>query len=84
MTKPKHPEKFVVKLAPRGASRLISKGELLERVAITYPNIWQKMRDGTFPRSVVVGAKSMWIESEVDAWIAALPRRRLKGDSNVA
>ena len=38
------------------------------------------MRRGTFPRSRQLGGKVAWIESEVEAWIAALPVRRLKGD----
>jgi len=37
------------------------------------------MRQGTFPRSVVVGGKVAWLEHEVDEFIAKLPRRRLKG-----
>jgi hypothetical protein len=38
------------------------------------------MRAGTFPRSRVVGGKSMWLSSEIEAWLAALPVRQLKGD----
>jgi predicted DNA-binding transcriptional regulator AlpA len=39
------------------------------------------MRAGTFPRSRVVGGKSMWLLSEIEEWMAALPVRRLKGDA---
>jgi hypothetical protein len=38
------------------------------------------MRNGTFPRSRVVGGRSMWRSDEIDAWLAALPIRPLKGD----
>jgi hypothetical protein len=38
------------------------------------------MRDGKFPRSRIVGGKSMWLLREVDDWLAALPVRPLKGD----
>jgi len=38
------------------------------------------MRAGTFPRSRIVGGRSMWRSDEIDAWMAALPIRRLKGD----
>ena len=61
--------------------RLLSKPEVMDRVGVTYPTIWSWMRAGTFPRSRVLGGKTAWIESEVDAWIAALPVRRLKGDA---
>jgi predicted DNA-binding transcriptional regulator AlpA len=60
--------------------RLISKPELLERLGVSYPTLWNWMRRGTFPRSRQLGGKVAWIESEVEAWIAALPVRRLKGD----
>jgi Prophage CP4-57 regulatory protein (AlpA) len=39
------------------------------------------MRAGTFPRARVVGGRSMWRSDEVDAWMAALPVRPLKGDA---
>jgi predicted DNA-binding transcriptional regulator AlpA len=39
------------------------------------------MRAGRFPRSRVVGGKSMWRSDEVQAWLDALPVRPLKGDS---
>jgi predicted DNA-binding transcriptional regulator AlpA len=61
--------------------RLIPKREMLKRVGVSYPTIWRWMRDGSFPRSRAVGDRSMWIESEVDAWLADLPVRKLKGDA---
>lgn len=62
------------------AVRLISKPEVLDRVGVTFPTIWKWMREGKFPRSRELGGKSCWIKSEVEAWINALPTRRLKGD----
>jgi predicted DNA-binding transcriptional regulator AlpA len=41
------------------------------------------MRDGRFPRSRIVGGKSMWLSSEIDAWLSGLPLRPLKGDAAV-
>jgi hypothetical protein len=38
------------------------------------------MRQGKFPRSRKVGGQSKWVSSEVAAWLAALPKSRLKGD----
>jgi predicted DNA-binding transcriptional regulator AlpA len=63
----------------RRGARLLSKGEMLDKVAVTYPTIWKLMRQGAFPRSVVIGGKVAWLEHEVDEFIAKLPRRRLKG-----
>ncbi len=72
--------------APRGpaAARLLSKRQVLGIVSLSYPTIWKMMRSGTFPRSRVVGGKSMWVTSEINDWIANLPKRTLKGDANGA
>jgi predicted DNA-binding transcriptional regulator AlpA len=59
---------------------LVFKGELLERVGVSFPTIWSWMRKGEFPRARVVGGQSAWLSSEIDAWIAALPVRRYKDD----
>jgi predicted DNA-binding transcriptional regulator AlpA len=60
--------------------RLISKGEVLAITGVTFPTIWSWMRAGTFPRSRIVGGKSMWLSTEVEHWLAGLPVRPLKGD----
>jgi prophage regulatory protein len=60
--------------------RLLLKGEVLDRVGISYPALWAWMRAGKFPRSRELGGKAAWLESEIEAWINALPVRKLKGD----
>jgi predicted DNA-binding transcriptional regulator AlpA len=70
--------------APPSNVRLLSKLEILERTGVTYVTIWKMMRAGTFPRSRMLGGKSCWIESEFNAWIATLPKTRLKGDTEAA
>jgi len=64
----------------RLSARLLSKREVLAIVGVSYPTLWSMMRAGTFPRSRVVGGKSMWVSTEIESWMAALPRCRLKGD----
>jgi predicted DNA-binding transcriptional regulator AlpA len=61
--------------------RLLTKPEV-RRIAggVSYVTLWSWMRAGTFPRSRVVGGKSMWLSSEIDAWLADLRVRPLKGD----
>jgi predicted DNA-binding transcriptional regulator AlpA len=63
------------------AVRLLDKAEVLAITAVSFPTIWKWMRAGTFPRSRAVGGKSMWLSSEIDQWLAALPLRKLKGDA---
>jgi predicted DNA-binding transcriptional regulator AlpA len=68
--------------APR-AIHLLSKHEVCAVAGVSYPTIWAWMRVGTFPRSRIVGGKSMWLSTDVDAWLQALPVRRLKGDAAI-
>jgi predicted DNA-binding transcriptional regulator AlpA len=65
----------------RSGTRLLDRKELTAKVNLTYPTIWKLMREGTFPRSVVIGGKTLWLEHEVDEYIARLPRRQLKGET---
>jgi prophage regulatory protein len=60
---------------------LLTRAEMLRRVALTYPTVWKMMIAGTFPRGRAIGnGRVAWLESEIEAWIDALPRQRLKGD----
>lgn len=72
--------------APRGppSLRLLDKAEVCSIANVTFPTIWAWMRRGQFPRSRIVGGKSMWRSDEVAAWMAALPIRPLKGDQREA
>ncbi|MGE0038018.1 MAG: helix-turn-helix transcriptional regulator [Xanthobacteraceae bacterium] len=71
-------------LPPTPPPRLLDKRSVLAITGTSYPTLWSWMRAGTFPRSREVGGRSMWLSSEIDAWIAALPVRKLKGDAEVA
>jgi len=59
-------------------SRFVFKPEVLDRVGVSYPTIWQWMRTGTFPASREVGGKVAWLESEIDDWMATRPLRKYK------
>lgn len=52
------------------AGRLLRLPEVMARVGLKRSAIYQRMTDGRFPRSRSLGPKcTVWIESEVDAWI---------------
>ena len=61
--------------------RLLSKAEVLDITNTSFPTLWEWMRQKKFPRSRVVGGRSMWLSSEIDEWVKELPVRRLKGDT---
>jgi predicted DNA-binding transcriptional regulator AlpA len=60
--------------------RLLDKSDILAITGVTFPTVWSWMRAGQFPRSRVVGGKSMWLSTEVEDWLVKLPVRPLKGD----
>ena len=68
----------------RESDRLLSKSEICAITGFSFPTIWGWMRAGKFPRSRMIGSggssKSVWLSTEVEQWMAALPVRRLKGD----
>jgi prophage regulatory protein len=67
-------------MATKKPVRLLSRKEVLDRVGLSYPNIWSQMANGKFPRSRSLGGKIAWIESEIDDWIMSRPIVPLKGD----
>jgi predicted DNA-binding transcriptional regulator AlpA len=67
----------------RCLDRLISRSELINIVGVSYVTVWNWMRAGTFPRGRDIGGRTAWVESEVAAWIASRPIRRLKGDQGL-
>jgi predicted DNA-binding transcriptional regulator AlpA len=66
--------------APDRTPRLLDRHDVISITGVTFPTIWAWMRAGKFPRSRICGGKSMWLSTEVDEWMAALPIRPLKGD----
>jgi prophage regulatory protein len=44
--------------------------EVMDRVGICRASIYQRMNQGTFPKSVSLGPRSVgWLESEIDTWL---------------
>jgi predicted DNA-binding transcriptional regulator AlpA len=49
--------------------RLISRQELVDIVGVSFPSIWQWVREGKFPppRKLGKGGRTAWLESEIEA-----------------
>lgn len=58
--------------AALAARNLIRLGEVQKRTALSRSSIYAKVAAGTFPRPVKQGASSVWVDTEVQAWIDAL------------
>jgi len=52
--------------------RLIRLKEVMQTTGLARSTIYKVMKDGVFPRSVPLGARSVaWVEVEVQDWVAA-------------
>lgn len=71
-----------MRLATGTPARLYGRREIVALTGRTYPSLWAMACRGEFPRGRIVGGKSMWLASEIEAWLAALPVRPLKGDAS--
>lgn len=55
---------------PSTTTRLLRLPEVMSRVGLKRSAIYQRMSDGTFPRSRSLGPKcALWVEAEIEAWI---------------
>lgn len=64
-------------IEPASASppRLLRLPEVIARVGLRRSAIYQRMREGRFPKCRTLGPKcSVWIEAEINAWIESVRR----------
>jgi predicted DNA-binding transcriptional regulator AlpA len=68
-----------VRLTPKGQARFISKAEVMDRVGLSFVQIWEMMREGKFPAARDLGCnRPGWIEAEIDSWIKNRPLKKYK------
>jgi predicted DNA-binding transcriptional regulator AlpA len=58
--------------------RMLSKMEICDRANLTFPTIWEMIRDGKFPAGREVRGRTLWLESEFEDWCNNLPVRKYK------
>lgn len=55
------------------SGRLIRLPEVMDRVGMKRSAIYQRMKEGRFPRARSLGARcAVWVESEIDDWVKAV------------
>jgi prophage regulatory protein len=56
----------------RMAKRLLRLPAVIDRTGSSSSDIYEGMKDGTFPKSVPIGKRTVgWVEDEVEGWINA-------------
>ena len=57
------------------ADLLLRREQVEQRTGLARTTIYRKMREGSFPEPLQVGARAVrWPASEIDAWLASRPR----------
>jgi predicted DNA-binding transcriptional regulator AlpA len=79
---PAHQQVTAARQATGVPAQLYGRREIVALTGLSYPTLWKMACRGEFPRARIVGGKSMWLAVEINAWLAGLPIRRLKGDPN--
>jgi prophage regulatory protein len=55
--------------------RILRQAEVEAKVGFKKTKIWEEVAKKRFPPPIALGPRAVgWRESEIDAWIAALPR----------
>lgn len=50
--------------------RIMKRSEVEYKTGLSRSSIYAKMADGTFPRAIKLGARSVgWLESEITDWL---------------
>lgn len=62
--------------APARRKRLIRVAEVSSLVGMGTTTIYQRMKDGEFPRPVKMGTLVAWVESEIEEWIESRIKAR--------
>ena len=63
------------------AESLLGLERVMERVGLARASIYKEISAGVFPRPVKRGKRSLWVESEIAAWISQVIRDDRGGDS---
>ena len=54
------------------SQRLLRLKQVQEKVPVSKPEIYRRVKNGTFPQPVRLSQSVVaWVESEIDQWIAA-------------
>jgi len=52
------------------SKRILRLPDVIARVRLCRASIYQRMADGSFPRSIPLGSRARgWLEGDIDAWV---------------
>lgn len=60
--------------------RIMKRSEVEYKTGLSRSSIYAKMADGTFPRAIKLGARSVgWLESDINQWVNECIAKSNKG-----
>ena len=62
----------------RNVRRLLKKKKVLEVTDLSFPTVWKKCRNKTFPLPVMIDGETRWYEDEIISWQESLERAKYK------
>jgi predicted DNA-binding transcriptional regulator AlpA len=63
-----------------GPARLLTKAEVVELTGRSWVTLWEWQQQGKFPRARDLNGRPVWWSPDIQAFLAGLPVRRIKGD----
>ena len=56
-------------------TKLVSRKDLAGMLSLSTASVWRLTERGDFPQGITLNGAVRWVAAEVDAWVAAQPRR---------
>ncbi len=54
----------------------INKAQVRQRTSLSYTLMYELMAKGLHPRCIKIGRRSVWVDHEIDEWIAQVASTR--------
>jgi prophage regulatory protein len=66
-------------MSNKARNTILRRKEVESRTGLSRSTIYHRIKEGTFPKQIKLGARSVgWLESEIESWIATCINNRDK------
>ncbi|TDB29742.1 AlpA family phage regulatory protein [Stenotrophomonas sp. ATCM1_4] len=56
-------------MSDKEPERLLTIHSVCDQAGVRTSYIYERMKEGKFPKSIRVGRRAMWLQSEIQSWI---------------
>jgi len=61
-------------MSDKEPERLLTIHGVCDQAGVRTSYIYERMKEGKFPKSIRVGRRAMWLQSEIQTWIQEMVR----------